>query len=126
MDLNAIFGELIGMVSVVGGLGVGAYAIYIGYLRGKERRDAISKERQLLIEKGMDPALAYQEMPQNYRASRPLLWGLTLAGVGLGLLLGSTVAKSLGMDEDKLTLACALIFGGIGMVVYYVNASKKN
>jgi hypothetical protein len=125
MEIEAIVGEMIGMLSVGGGLCLGAYAIFVGGKERQQRLENISKERLLLIEKGMDPALAYQRQNGKTGAGA-LFWGLTLAGVGLGLLTGAQMARSFGMDEDKVTFASAAFFGGIGMVIYYFYNAKRN
>ena len=125
VDLNGILGELIGMLSVAGGIGLGGYAIYAGSKERLQRLETISKERLVLIEKGMDPALAYQK-PDNNQGAKPLLWGLIFAGAGLGLLLGSQIGHLLGVEADKVTVSSAILFGGLGMVIYYFYYNKRN
>ena len=125
MNIEGILGEMVGMLAVGGGLCVGAFAIFAGAKERQQRLDIMSKERLLLIEKGMDPALAFQK-PDRRKGAGPLFWGLTLAGVGIGLLAGSQIARLFDVDADEVTLASALLFGGIGMVIYYIYNNKNN
>lgn len=126
MEVEAILGELIGMTSVVGGLTVGCYAIFEGAKDRRQRLEAISKERLLLIEKGMDPALAFQKPNANNTGARALFWGLLLSGLGFGLLIGFALTRTLGLQNDEVTQSSALLFGGLGIVIYYLYNRKNS
>ncbi len=114
------------MTSVVGGLTLACYAIFEGAKDRRMKLEAISKERLLLIEKGMDPALAFQKPNATDTGARALFWGLLLSGLGLGLLVGFALTAALNLQNDNLTQSCALLFGGLGMVIYYLYNHKKN
>jgi hypothetical protein len=125
VDLSAIMGELVGLAAVLGGFTIAGYAIFMGAKDRQQRLEGINRERLLLIEKGMDPALAFQK-PKGSNGAKPLLWGLLFAGIGLGLLVGSQVARAMNIDGDKVALSSALLFGGLGMVIYYLYSNKVN
>src|SRR5579862_4024201 len=100
MDLEGLLGEMIGMLAVGGGLFVAAFSIFIGAKDRQLQRESISRERIALIEKGMDPALAYQR-PTQERGPRALFWGLTLTGLGFGLLAGTALIHYLNKDDGS-------------------------
>ena len=120
METEKMIGLLIGLISVAGGLAVGAIAIATAVpWSGREKLaklEAKNKERMAMIEKGIDPTIIFSE-PKGV-GQDPLLWGLLLAGMGLGILLGYVVHLVTGGDRNILTNALAILFGGVGLIVY--------
>lgn len=120
MDTDKLIGLIIGGIAVAGGLAIGAISIIVSVPWSMKEKIAKleikSKERLAMLEKGMDPALIFKEpKPAGHD---PLLWGLLLAGMGLGLLLGYVLSLITGWNRVVLTNSMAVLFGGIGLVVY--------
>ena len=123
MDAREIMGLIIAIIAVTGGLGIGVYAIYMGMMGTKEEKiaqiEARNKERLALIEKGLDPSL-FDGKPGTGSFHRALLWGLLLAGVGFGAFIGYIIAHNNDWNLNIVVHAIAFLFGGIGLVTYYV------
>jgi len=86
------------------------------------------KERMTIIEKGLNP-MDYQELykRQFMWASNPLTslkWGLLAVFVGLGIFSGATLIQFAKMHES-VAVALAIMWGGAGLIVYYLIAAKK-
>jgi hypothetical protein len=83
---------------------------------------ARNKERLALIEKGMDSSIFQtQETHGRYNA---LKWGLVIVGVGIGLIFGNIFDMNGIMDEEVAYFAMTLVFGGLGLLVYYLLIRK--
>jgi hypothetical protein len=86
------------------------------------------KERMAMIEKGVNPA----EFKSNFRFQigrgnvlSNLKWGLLLAFVGIGLLLGQQMHYAWGYHEDSAVFGSMLICGGLALIIFYFIAAKK-
>ena len=82
------------------------------------------RERLALIEKGADASIFKQED----KGMSALKWGLLLMGGGLGLLIGLLVGLGMQLGEDLtagITFGSIFIFGGLGLVIYYNIARKR-
>lgn len=90
--------------------------LYI-YFRNRNR------ERMLMIEKGVDPQ-AFIQRPKN-AASVALKYGLLLAGFAIGLLIGAVLERTTTLDEGAAYFSMIFLFGGIGLLAYYL-IEKKN
>lgn len=128
MDPNAIGGLIIGGIATVGVMGLGAIAIAVSIpwsMKEKlARLEARSKERMALIEKGLDPEVFFKEKRKS--GGDPLFWGLLLAGLGLGLLVGYLLALVTGWNVPLLTNAMAVFLGGIGMIIFNFYSKKED
>ena len=84
-------------------------------------------ERRTIIDKGLNPA-DYKELYKHHAfATNPLAslkWGLLAVFVGLGALL-AVVLDDWFHFEHMIYPGLILIFGGIGLLVFYAIASKK-
>jgi hypothetical protein len=89
------------------------------------------KERMTLIEKGLNPseyeglkAFKAQGLFSNPMAS--LKWGMVMVSLGLGLLVGFIISYAM-IEEDKgfIIFSCLFIFGGAGLILYYLVAAGK-
>ncbi len=78
------------------------------------------KERLALIEKGIDATIF--ESSKNQPSS--LKWGLLLVGIGAGILLGKVLAVYTTLSEEPAFFSMICLFGGIGLIVYHLIASK--
>ncbi|MES2766926.1 MAG: DUF6249 domain-containing protein [Bacteroidota bacterium] len=90
------------------------------------------QERMQIIERGLDP-VAYKElysMPKfKFRTDRlgVLKWALLAVFVGLGIFVGEGIAALSGkgrVDSEIYYPASMLICGGIGLIIFYMIASK--
>jgi hypothetical protein len=81
------------------------------------------KERMSLIEKGADASLFYASKNKPIRGVFSM-WTLKLAlfliGVGFGVLVGNILAVTTGLEEAVCYLTSILVFGGSGLLVYYL------
>jgi len=83
---------------------------------------ARNKERLALIEKGMDSSIfKTSETHGRYNA---LKWGLVIVGVGIGLILGNIFDIHGIMDDDVAYFAMVFVFGGLGLLTYYLLIRK--
>lgn len=128
METKDLLGIIIAIIAVVGGLGIAVLSIISGYASAKEEKlaliEARNKERLALIEKGMDPLIADKQIEKKSLYG-PLLWGLLLTGAGFGWLLGYIVFLIAGLDLSFISNSLAVLFGGIGLISYYVYRRKK-
>ena len=79
--------------------------------------------RQKLIDKGMvDENIKhlYRENGET-RALSSLKWALVLIGIGLAIGIGQIVPHHM---VEEVTLAALFLLAGIGLLVYYVIASR--
>ena len=96
---------------------LGLFAMIYGIVYLSVRR----KERMALIESGQDAKIFNMES----NASISLKFSLLMIGLGLGALVGYILEESTGMEEGISYFSMILLFGGIGLMVYYFLARKK-
>ncbi len=85
------------------------------------------KERMAMIDKGVSAAdLRGTPMREWLRANplSSLKWGLLAASVGLGLFVAEWLDRAFIM-RDSVYFATTLVFGGIGLVIFYFIANAK-
>jgi ABC-type Mn2+/Zn2+ transport system permease subunit len=75
-----------------------------------------------LIEKGVDPSVYLKEEPTFHAV---LMWGMLIGGIGLGLLLGYILSYYTPMREEIIMPIMALLFGGLGLISYYMYQKKR-
>ncbi len=85
------------------------------------------KEKMAMIEKGVSPkdfkGVSISEM-FRFSPLSSLKWGLLSLFVGAGLMLATWFDQSMYMP-DGVYPASMLTLGGLGLVVFYVIASRK-
>ncbi|MFZ1977558.1 MAG: DUF6249 domain-containing protein [Bacteroidota bacterium] len=116
--MENVLGILTGMVAVLlifGGMPTLIVLIY--YFS----RKAKNKERMALIEKGVDASIYLKE---ETTFNQVLMWGMLMGGIGLGLLLGYILSVYTPMREEVIMPIMALLFGGFGLIGYYVYRKK--
>ncbi len=84
---------------------------------------ARNKERMALIEKGMDASI-FKEARDTHGRYNALKWGLVIVGVGIGLILGNIFDIHGVMDDDVAYFAMVFVFGGLGLLTYYLLIRK--
>ena len=108
--------DLISMIIILGVLPVTILLIVFFIQKAKIR------ERRQLLEKGIDIAsMQKKDNPFN----NPLLWGLLSFGGGIGLFIGFLLIQKHLYDDDAIMGILALIFGGIGLILFYF-INKRN
>lgn len=109
---------------IMGGILLVIIVVRLAITKGMEENmakiEARNKERLALIEKGMDPTIL------DKKSHGPLLWGLLLGGIALGALIGYLISFYSEAREDIMTQSLGLLFGGIGLVIYYVYREKTD
>jgi hypothetical protein len=81
------------------------------------------RTRQKLIEKGVldeNVKYLYRENGQARLLSN-LKWALVLIGIGLAVIIGQLVPRSM---MEEITVAGMFLLAGIGLLVYYSIASR--
>lgn len=85
---------------------------------------AKNRERMAMIEKGVNPQDFMAKPKTRSNAFGIITWGLLLVGVGLGLFFGSLLEAYTDIQEEPAYFACALLFGGLGLVLAYFITKK--
>lgn len=79
------------------------------------------KERMLLIEKGADASI-FATRSESYPS---LKWGILMTGLAIGLLVGNLLESYAGMLPEIAYFSMLFLFGGMGLIIYYVIESRK-
>jgi len=80
------------------------------------------KERLALIESGKDAKIF--NMEQNVAPS--LKFALLMIGLALGALFGNILEEATALEEEVAYFSMILLFGGVGLLVYYLIGKKKS
>lgn len=100
---------------------VSAAAVFIMLIASRHR------ERLTMIEKGMsseDIKAMFTRGPYRSNPLTTLKWGILGVFVGMATLLGNYLDTVYGV-RDGVIIGMVILFGGIGLVVYYMIAAKK-
>lgn len=85
------------------------------------------KERMTMIEKGLraeDIRSLYERGTLRMNPLSSLKWGIVFVAIGLAVLLGMHMDYTYGMEEGVYPALIAL-FGGAGLILFYVLASRR-
>lgn len=85
------------------------------------------KERITMIEKGLkaeDIKSLYERGTMRVNPLSSLKWGIVFVGIGLAVIIGMWLHEAYYVDEAIFPALIAL-FGGIGLIIFYVLAKKK-
>lgn len=115
MELVPIFGMLTGIIINLGFFAAVVLAIYYSV-------KARNKERMALIEKGVDISEIYKKKENRYGFFK---FGVTLMGIGLGLVFGVLFSKWGILPEVASYFSMILLFGGMGILAANYLVSKK-
>jgi len=97
-------------------LGLWAMIFGIVYLVTRKR------ERMALIESGQDAKIFNMEK----NVSPSLKFGLLMIGLALGALMGNILEEATALEDEVSYFSMILLFGGIGLLVYYIIGNKKS
>ena len=84
-----------------------------------------NKERLALIEKGADASLFNTNRKFNWK-NFLLSSGMLLMGIGLGIMMGAILSKSIPLEENVAYPMSIFIFSGFSLIVYYFVARKMD
>ena len=90
--------------------------------------DSRHRERTAIIEKGLNPSDYMQLYKHQSFAINPLAnlkWGLLAIFAGLGTLIAAVLSSWYHYEEGAIFPGVILVLGGVGLVVFYLIASKK-
>ncbi len=82
-------------------------------------------ERTSLIASGKEASL-FNEGEEKPRIFSALKFGIFFISIGIGLILGEIVANAGLLSEPVAYTAMTILFGGIGLVVYYLLERKND
>ncbi len=77
-----------------------------------------NRERLSLIEKGADPSLFNARRKSNW-GKFLLASGFFLTGIGVGIMVGTLLSKSIPLEEGVAYPMSIFTFAGISLIVYY-------
>ncbi len=81
------------------------------------------KERQALIEKGMDLSTLVGDRKCSTLES--LKYGVLLIGLAIGILIGNILDAYAGLNEEVSYFSMIFLFGGIALLIFYGIAKKQ-
>jgi hypothetical protein len=90
--------------------------------------DARHRERMSIIEKGLvkeDLKYLYTRGVWKANPYSSLKWGMLAAFIGIGTLISAFISQYTWNHEDQITVGTIFLFGGLGLVVFYLIAKKK-
>ena len=88
-------------------------------------RSAKNKERMSLIDKGLPPEEIAKLFNDKQGKGSLLASGLLLIGVPVGLILGYFLQAITSIEPEMAYIACAFLFGGVGLVVAHYLIKKE-
>lgn len=83
---------------------------------------ARNRERMAMIDKGVNPQDFMNTSKPN--AYGILKWALLMVGFGFGLFIGSVLETYTAINEETAYFACAIFFGGLGLVAAFLIQKK--
>jgi len=81
------------------------------------------KERQALIEKGMDMSLLVGE--KKCSTLQSLKFGILLIGLAIGILIGNILDAYTGLNEEVSYFSMIFLFGGLALLIFYALAKRQ-
>ncbi|GMT46369.1 MAG: hypothetical protein IEMM0006_2201 [bacterium] len=76
-----------------------------------------------LIEKGADASLFNTNRKYNWTGF-VLSSGMLLVGIGLGIMMGAILSKTIPLEEGIAYPMSIFIFAGLSLIIYYFAARK--
>ncbi len=99
--------------------------VIFGFIYGIVHLGVRRKERQTMIDKGVDPSV-FAEMKPGMSGIR---YGLLLIGVAVGILIGNILDATTVLEEEVSYFSMIFLFGGLALVISYFlerQQSKKD
>ncbi|WP_224999568.1 DUF6249 domain-containing protein [Cesiribacter sp. SM1] len=87
---------------------------------------ARNRERMAMIEKGYDASLLEGNPHNRTGKFGALKVGIVAIGIGLGFLVASILEASTRIDSDVAYFSMISLFGGVGLIVYYLLVKNKD
>jgi len=87
--------------------------IIFGFIYGIVALSIRRKERQVMIEKGVDASV----FTPKRNTSVTLKFGLLFVGLAIGIILGNILYHTGVMDEESAYFSMIFLFGGIALIV---------
>ena len=85
------------------------------------------KERMTIVEKGLkseDIRALYERSTRRMNPLAPLMWGMVFVAIGLAAIIG-TWLNNVYQVGDGVIPALMALFGGVGLITFYLVAAKK-
>ncbi|MFA9371953.1 MAG: DUF6249 domain-containing protein [Labilibaculum antarcticum] len=81
------------------------------------------KERQALIERGLDMSLLVGE--KKCSTLQSLKYGILLIGLAIGILIGNILDAYTGLNEEVSYFSMIFLFGGLALLIFYTLAKRQ-
>ena len=81
------------------------------------------KERQALIEKGMNMSLLVGD--KKCSTLQSLKYGILLIGLATGILVGNILDAYTDLNEEVAYFSMIFLFGGLALLIFYALAKKQ-
>lgn len=95
--------------------------IIFGFIYGIVALSIRRKERQMMIEKGVDASV----FASKRNTSATLKFGLLFIGLAIGIILGNILHEAFYMDEESAYFSMIFLFGGLGLIIDYFIERKE-
>ncbi len=119
MDAGSI-GAFIPIVAIIFGIGIAMVSVITSHKEKVRRHELRHAERIAAMEKGMEPPPELADSSDKEKP-RPLLTGMILIGVGIGVFLG--LKEVAGDGVENFALIPGLI--GVAYLLYYFIEGRK-
>lgn len=90
--------------------------------------DTRHRERMSIIEKGLvkeDLKYLYSGITWKSNPYSALKYGMLAAFIGVGILVSAFLTQVFYTHEEQITTGIIFLFGGLGLITFYVIARKK-
>jgi preprotein translocase subunit YajC len=86
---------------------------------------ARNRERMAMIEKGYDASLLEGNPANRTGKYSALKIGMAAVGIGTGFLVAGILDMATSMNSETAYFSMITIFGGLGLIAYYVLMRRK-
>lgn len=106
--------DITGVVAIISVFGIVPLIVFLVHRH---------KERQALIEKGLDIDLLIGDKKCSTLES--LKYGVLLIGLAIGILVGNILDAYTDLNEEVSYFSMIFLFGGLALLVFYELAKKQ-
>lgn len=96
--------------------------IIFGFIYGIVYLGVKRKERQAMIDKGVDPSVFTDLRP----GMAGIRYGLLLIGVAVGILVGNILDATTVLEEEVSYFSMIFLFGGLALLISYFIEKQQN